>query len=1061
MSILERYPSRFEVRRYAMRDFGSIDGLGTDLRKDLAINETRSSATLKVASLGTILVLLSMVSISRETVFEFLSLATSARYTGMPTMEPLFMPDAPEHPSMPPTYFPTYFPTTATHNPTPRPTPRPTLHPVHHPTLAPTHNTDWANAGANAGKGEQPMVALDFETSNAQYPTPTSMAYLPNWPYMMEPFREVTLTPKHGVESDAEYRWTVMIATSKTNDAFGDDDFSEVIVRDHASANYSFTPTKAGKFYNIKLVERSSDVGIDGRETARETKRIAEGAVICKYVRRELRKLTLEDRTLYFDALQKIYSLELWEGQTSYGENFRNGAYFTKKHLAAMSIEGCTPWHTGTVFLTAHSAMTREFEMALQSIHPSLAAPYWEYTLDSKLYGDAWTRFSPVFSDDFFGVFPVEAPFTVSTGGVPDVPLTTESWDSPEHSPWGYLMDNFASDETAYVTRAASMCGLPTTAPLPTCAKLRLMADQTSSSAFRSFVETYYHAEIHPLVGGAWDCKFGEAKTLIDQFPSLAPYVEDILTDLGVLMRYAYSVQKNFSNGVLIPGMAGWSKQWGDVRCPQDCSSPHSGSQPNVTSAIDIDDNAPTSLEDDDSSRRRLKKSDDDDDDDDDANDVFFDDSPSSSHDPDICTCTIDRVRIPLEEGKEMTIEFAFHTLADIELLDKLAAATGTAAASITNYDDDWPREYGDTVSGWGNYTEYETVKLFKGLGQRDTAELVMWFVKLMAYFPKVGPMTAILGSPADPIFWAAHESWERMWHYLRLVNRNSPLGHNATDFWSTWRQEYMNNPGVTCSWSSQAYSMLPFWNLMDYETTWDIERNYWGSYHASEYQYYTNADLNRMFSPTNPELPFLYDEFAWNHCDEWDSNGASTKNTANNVTKNLGVDDDDNTVPTRSEMDDRTNDDDAGLGKSSGPPALDDSDDDDDDDVATILPDALSPSRKLQRDHAHRHGMGGFVGEVNNSTLGFREHFRANLRKSLYEHLGKQYHETKRHAEKLHTNMDGTGQLDQLRQWLYQDPNIHEKVDFSDGTYKQTKIGVEGLKGGLVGAEARTLPEI
>ena len=102
-----------------------------------------------------------------------------------------------------------------------------------------------------------------------------------------------------------------------------------------------------------------------------------------------------------------------------------------------------------------------------------------------------------------------------------------------------------------------------------------------------------------------------------------------------------------------------------------------------------------------------------------------------------------------------------------------------------------------------------------------------------------------------------------------------------------------------------------------------------------------------------------------------------------------------------------------------------------------------------------------GFVGEVNNKTLGFREHFRANLRKSLYEHLGKQYHETKRHAEKLHTNMDGTGQLDQLRQWLYQDPNIHEKVDFSDGTYKQTKIGVEGLKGGLVGAEARTLPEI
>ena len=133
-------------------------------------------------------------------------------------------------------------------------------------------------------------------------------------------------------------------------------------------------------------------------------------------------------------------------------------------------------------------------------------------------------------------------------------------------------MDNFASDKTEYVTRAASMCGLPTTAPLPTCAKMQLAASQSSNFKFRKYVETYYHAELHPLIGGAWDCKFGEVKTLIDQFPGLAPYAEDVLTDLGVLMRYAYAVQKNFSHGVLIPGMDGWSDEWGDVRCPRNCA---------------------------------------------------------------------------------------------------------------------------------------------------------------------------------------------------------------------------------------------------------------------------------------------------------------------------------------------------------------------------------------------------------------------------------------------------------------------------------------------------------
>ena len=206
------------------------------------------------------------------------------------------------------------------------------------------------------------------------------------------------------------------------------------------------------------------------------------------------------DRGLYFEALRQIYTLSMPEGKAMYGENFRNYEYLNKKHLAAMSIEGCSPWHTSTVFLTAHAAFTREFEMGLQSVHSSVAAHYWEYTIDSEKYGNRWTIESPIFSDDMFGVFPPVAPFIVDSGLLPNTPLGT-NWSSPEHSPWGYVIDNFSPDKTPYLTRSASMCGLPTTAPLPTCTKLHKVLNATNMWEFRNQVETYYHAELHPLIG--------------------------------------------------------------------------------------------------------------------------------------------------------------------------------------------------------------------------------------------------------------------------------------------------------------------------------------------------------------------------------------------------------------------------------------------------------------------------------------------------------------------------------------------------------------------------------
>ena len=59
-----------------------------------------------------------------------------------------------------------------------------------------------------------------------------------------------------------------------------------------------------------------------------------------------------------------------------------DAAGLTRKHLARMTLDRCTPWHNGKVFFTSHAAFALEMEQSLQAIAPSIALPYWDYTID-------------------------------------------------------------------------------------------------------------------------------------------------------------------------------------------------------------------------------------------------------------------------------------------------------------------------------------------------------------------------------------------------------------------------------------------------------------------------------------------------------------------------------------------------------------------------------------------------------------------------------------------------------------------------------------------------------
>ena len=119
--------------------------------------------------------------------------------------------------------------------------------------------------------------------------------------------------------------------------------------------------------------------------------------VICKYVRREIRSLTEEDRERYFAALEVVAKTDFVEGQAKYGSKFVNLEYFAVKHINGL---GCSPYHGGTSFVTAHAAFTLQLEQALQSVDPMVSQPYWDYTIDSMLYDINWER-SPLFARDW------------------------------------------------------------------------------------------------------------------------------------------------------------------------------------------------------------------------------------------------------------------------------------------------------------------------------------------------------------------------------------------------------------------------------------------------------------------------------------------------------------------------------------------------------------------------------------------------------------------------------------------------------------------------------------
>ena len=103
------------------------------------------------------------------------------------------------------------------------------------------------------------------------------------------------------------------------------------------------------------------------------------------YVRRSIKRLTVDEKDHFFDAFLAMYRFNTSAGQHMFGGHFRGLRDFVGAHLAAAGTRNADRFHDGMGFVTQHAALTNEFELSMQSMYPSMAMPFWDYTEDGEV----------------------------------------------------------------------------------------------------------------------------------------------------------------------------------------------------------------------------------------------------------------------------------------------------------------------------------------------------------------------------------------------------------------------------------------------------------------------------------------------------------------------------------------------------------------------------------------------------------------------------------------------------------------------------------------------------
>jgi len=225
--------------------------------------------------------------------------------------------------------------------------------------------------------------------------------------------------------------------------------------------------------------------------------------VMAKYVRREIRSLTNEDREAFLSAMQVLFYTPTKEGKKIYGEKFRGVDHFISEHLHGSARKTCDHWHDGAGIMTHHTSITLEFENSLRVVDPTVSMPYWDYTIDEYIYGVDWED-SVIFSDDWFGdASPDNDEHIITEGRFAYLPIIKDSNGSyPITNPHGLLRSPWNANPVAYVTRHDKVLRQRAYKHLPTCRSFYEAFQEDWIGELNNALNGYLHGPVHIMIGG-------------------------------------------------------------------------------------------------------------------------------------------------------------------------------------------------------------------------------------------------------------------------------------------------------------------------------------------------------------------------------------------------------------------------------------------------------------------------------------------------------------------------------------------------------------------------------
>mmetsp|Transcript_109923 Transcript_109923/g.319886 ORF Transcript_109923/g.319886 Transcript_109923/m.319886 type:complete len:864 (+) Transcript_109923:2-2593(+) len=284
--------------------------------------------------------------------------------------------------------------------------------------------------------------------------------------------------------------------------------------------------------------------------------------VVCRYVRREIRALFPEDQSLFFDTLEIMYRTSWGEGQAKYGNVWRNAGVFARDHNNLAAQRECDHMHDGLGFLTAHGALTLDFEKAMQMVDPSISIPYWDFTIDAQAASESgsiksWYD-SEIFDKSFFGSVATDATngHVVEEGRWAYVPVNMAAYGINGSqaagnvlNAYGHLRAPWNTNSASFLTRHNQTSGYTQSSP-PSCEWHYEQLQFTDWALFGREIQYEPHGKIHTMVAGVWGNKQDH-------------YWEEMGFEARIgasIAMSSFGFQKDL-----------WRRHW--MQCPEACSS--------------------------------------------------------------------------------------------------------------------------------------------------------------------------------------------------------------------------------------------------------------------------------------------------------------------------------------------------------------------------------------------------------------------------------------------------------------------------------------------------------